>query len=336
MRFRFEPTDAQVAELEAQLARLREPAVALEILRPTLAEGRGFDPTAVVCVLQRAHSDRFVLRVHLQSAGGEARDYALKVYADDFGRHVWAYAQTLAQHIGSNHNGVCLPIRYVACERALIFPWVEGEAVTKIVDERKLELLSQAARLAADLHRLSIVPEPVTTARTLADQARFQCNCLPERWPEAVPVVEPVLAAIEDALPTLDPAAPAPVHGDLAAGQFVWTGDRLVLLDLDMFAYTDPAYDAGHFLGQLERRYVSDPALPGHAERWLACFRDAYLTAMPHVSPRNIAFYQGLTLARKMYTVYRRQLPDWPRLVPRLAARAQAALEAVVSPGRVS
>ena len=329
MRFRFEPTALQVAALDAQKVRVQEPAFALEILRPNLPAG--VDPTSVVCTLQRAHSDRFVTRVQLRLEAGETRAFALKVYADDFGRQVWAYAQTLAQHNGSNHNGVCLPIRYVARQRALIFPWVDGVFLGKIVDERKLELLAQAARLAADLHRLPIAPEPVTAAQTLTEQARSQVNGLRERWPDAGPLVEPVLAAMTDALSTLDPADPAPVHGDLAAGQFLWTGDRLVLLDLDMFGYTDPAYDAGHFLGQLERRCVSDPALPAHADRWLDCFRDAYLAAMPQVSPRNIAFYQGLTLARKMYTVCRKQLPDWPRLVPRLAARALAALEAVMS-----
>ena len=44
---------------------------------------------------------------------------------------------------------------------------------------------------------------------------------------------------------------------------------RLVLLDLDMFGYSDPAYDAGHFLAQLERRCLLDLTVRAHARERL-------------------------------------------------------------------
>src|SRR5207247_10125865 len=103
----------------------------------------------------------------------------------------------------------------------------------------------------------------------------------------------------------------------MASGQFLWTGDRLVLLDLDMFGYTDPAYDAGHFLAQLARRYLWDRTLPAHADQWLASFRDAYLAAMRRVSPRNVAFYESVTFVPKIYTICRRRMPDRAELVAR-------------------
>ena len=73
-------------------------------------------------------------------------------------------------------------------------------------------------------------------------------------------------------------------------------------------------------------------ALPAHACQWLTCFREAYLAAMPRVSSRNVSFYRGLTLIRKIYTVCRRQPAEWPQLIPKLAVRARAALEEVASP----
>ena len=105
-----------------------------------------------------------------------------------------------------------------------------------------------------------------------------------------------------------------------------------MLIDLDMFGYTDPAYDAGHFLAQLERRCLCHPALLAHADEWVACFRDAYLAVMPQVSPCNVAFYRGLTLVWKIYNVCRRQPAEWRRLVPQFALRARAALDELVSP----
>jgi len=111
----------------------------------------------------------------------------------------------------------------------------------------------------------------------------------------------------------------------------VWTGERLVLLDLDTHGVADPAYDVGHFLGQLERRCTLDSSLPEHSRRWLAAFRDAYPAEAIGLSWRNVAFYQGVTLVRKMFTLSRRDPIAGPRLAARLARPAQAAFEAAGS-----
>ncbi len=330
MRFRFKPTSEQRSSLRAQLARLQQPEVALEILGSVLP--LDFKPASVLCTPRSVHSDRFVMQTQVRSEAGEERAYALKVYSDDFGEQVWAHAQTLARHCQPNQGGLCLPSRYIPPLRMLIFPWVDGPFLSEIVDGRKLELLRQAARLAADLHRLAIVPEKLTTAQMLVDETRARCERLRHRWPQTAQMVEPLLADLQEAAACLDPAQPAPVHGDMAAGQFLCTGDRLVLLDLDMFGYTDPAYDAGHFLAQLERRCLLDPTVRAHRGQWLACFRDAYLAAMPKVSPRNVSFYRGLTLIRKIYTVCRRQPTEGPKLVAQLAAQAGTALRETAVP----
>src|SRR5437667_2696528 len=166
----------------------------------------------------------------------------------------------------------------------------------------------------------------------LFDETRARSDRLLLRWPENRAIIEPLMAALLEALPLLDRAEPAPVHGDMAARQFLWTGDRLALLDLDMFGYTDPAYDVGHFMAQVERRCLVDPTVQAQAARWLAALRDAYLEAMPEVSSRNISFYRGLTLIRKIYTICRRQPAESARIVPLLADHARAALQAVASP----
>jgi tRNA A-37 threonylcarbamoyl transferase component Bud32 len=330
MRFRFKPTSEQRATLREQLQRLQQPAAALDILRPVLPHD--FKSATVTCALQGAHSDRFVMRVQLSSDTGEERAYALKVYSDDFGDQVWTHAQALAAHSLRTQDGLCLPSHYIRHERMLIFPWVSGPFLSEIVDDRKPELLRRAARLAVNLHRLNVVPEELTTAERIVDETRARCDRLSKRWPQASEIIEPLMFALQEALPFLDPVEPAPVHGDMAAGQFLWTGERLVLLDLDMFGYTDPAYDVGHFLAQLERRCLVDPTVRAHAGEWLAAFRDAYLAARPKVSPRNISFYRGLTLIRKIYTICRREPVAWPRLVPQFAEHARAALQEVTAP----
>jgi len=327
MRFRFKPIAAQRAALRARLAALDQPAHLVELLRPSLSAG--FEPCGATANLVSAHADRFVVRALVRSTRGEERTYALKAYSDDFGSRVWAHAGSLAPHVDPDRDGPALPTRYIPDERLLVFPWIEGAFLSDVSDEQQPELLRRAARLAADLHRLAIVPEQPTGVDVVVADTRGRCDRMRRRWPATAALVEPLMAIVEEAATCLDPTAPALVHGDLATGQFLWTGARLVLLDLDMFGYTDPAYDAGHFLAQLERRCLREGVEPTVAGQWLAAFRDAYLEAMPppRVSPRNLWFYHGITLVRKIYTLHRKQPPGWERLVVHLIAQARTALQ---------
>lgn len=327
MRIRFKASPEQRAALRAQLARLLRPSAALAVLDGMLPDE--FDPGDVDVAPQSSHPDRFVVRVDIRSVTGERRAYALKAYSDDFAGHVWQYCQALAQHHRPNHRALCLPLRHIAHERMLVFPWIEGEFLSDVLDARKPERLREAARLAAELHRLPVVPERATTAQMFVEGTLARCERLTMMWPEARPIVQPLADALQQAAANLDRADLGPVHGDLAPGQFLVAGDRLVLLDFDMFGYADPAYDVGHFLAQLERRAVVDLTVRALTSEWFKVFRDAYLTEMPNVSPRNVAFYRGLTLISKMYTVCRRDSQSWREPVRQLAQRAHAAFDAV-------
>ncbi|HVH66870.1 MAG TPA: aminoglycoside phosphotransferase family protein [Gemmatimonadales bacterium] len=330
MRLEFKASREQRASLRAQRARLEQPTAALAVLGPTLPAD---DPAeAVACGVQSVHPDRFVLRARVRTRRGQWRSYALKAYADDFCAGVWAHAQALAACREMAPGDLCLPIRYVARERLLVFPWVDGRCLSDVVEDAAPELFRRAARLTASLHRLALAPEPATTPEQLVALVGARCERLRRRCPEGAPVMEPLVSALAHAASALDPAEPALVHGDLWAGHFLWSGEQLVLLDLDAFGYTDPAYDVGHFLAQAEREALVDPARAARADLLRSCFLDAYRTAMPTVSSRNIAFYRALTLTRKIPTLRRIEPARWPGLAAKLAGRARAALEEMATP----
>jgi len=328
MRTRFKPSPEQRAGLRAQLARVQQPEVAYELIQPVLPED--FIPTDVQVLPESVHPDRFVVRAEAHS-GSQSRAFALKGYADDFVTTVWAYSRSLAQVHRPNHRALSLPLHYNPAERILVSAWVSGPFLSDILDERKPDLLREAARLAAEVHRLPLTPERLTTAEKLVAEVLARCERMRAKWPEAAAIVEPVLPLLQQAAAGLERAEPMLVHGDLSPGQYVWTGERLVLLDLDSFGYTDPAYDVGHFLAQVERRSIVDLNVRPLTRAWLDCFEDAYRESMPRVSPRNIAFYRGLTLVSKMYTIRRREPTYWQGPLSLLAVHAQAAFEQVVN-----
>jgi aminoglycoside phosphotransferase (APT) family kinase protein len=138
------------------------------------------------------------------------------------------------------------------------------------------------------------------------------------------------MAALQEALPRLDPAPPVLVHGDLKPENCLWNGRHVTLIDLDSFCYTDPAYDAGRFLGMLHRQCLPHPALMARVPEMFATFRAAFLTVAPAVSGRNVSFYYALSFARRIYNdlVYQRVPADWPRVVASCAHHARSALRA--------
>src|ERR1044071_77168 len=211
MRFRFKPTSEQRIALRGQMVRLQQPETLREAMGAVLPPD--FKPTQVMGTLQSVHPDRFVMRVQLRSESVPERAYALKVYSDDFVERVWAYSQTLVEQYRPGLSGICLPFQCLAQERALVSPWVDGEFLTDVVDGRRVELMQAAARVAADLHRVAIVPEELTTAQMLVEETRARCGRLCDRWPETTRLIEPLLAVLEEDWGMLDPAVPAPVHG---------------------------------------------------------------------------------------------------------------------------
>src|SRR2546429_3636972 len=275
MRFHFDPTPEQRAALEVQLVRLQQPVATLELLDPILPAG--FAPAAAACTLQSVHSDRFVVQARVRSSGGDERVYALKTYSADSGERVWTHARQLAERLPPRPHRPCLPIQYIPQERVMIFDWVEGRSLSKIVDGGKLELLRHAAVVAADVHRVPIVPERPTTPQMLVDETRARCDNLRPVWPATADLVKPLLAQLQAAVPHLDSADLAPIHGDMAAGQVLLTRDRLLPLAWDMFGFADPADDGRPFRGRLERPLTPPSTLPPHARPLPGCFQDAQL-----------------------------------------------------------
>ena len=328
----FKPTDAQRAALRAQSERLRQPEAMLELLRSGLPDG--CRPHSVVsCALQSTHPDRAVLRAETRLPSGTEQAYAVKIHGDDIAERVWSFTRAMAgSDGGDDRDGACVPIGFVPSERALISPWIDGALLSEVLDSRTAGLLHRAAVVAAELHQLPTVPEPPTTIATLLDETRARCDRLRTRWPGALEHAEPLLEELWAVAPALDHATPTPVHGDLGGAQFLWTGSRLVLFDWDRFGYTDPAFDVGHFLAQLDRIGIVDPSLQAATPQWITGFARAYMAIRPGVSRRNVEFFRAMTLVWKMHTICRVHPNAWPQLVPRLAVAAHAAVQAVATP----
>jgi Phosphotransferase enzyme family len=331
-----ETADDPRALLHQRFEQLQDPCVALEILRSYVPSC----PARVeaVCTPQqscRGHDGRdgpFVVRVDTITTTGEREAFAFKGYADDGGQRSMRFFHTMAAcpECPPDTCPVNRPLAYLPQERLLISRWARGQSVWAHLERGDTALLERVPSVLAQLYQVEARPKAATTAQTLLNKKvlRYREKAL-THWPGAIDPLKPLMVALQEALPLLDPTPPALVHGNLKPEHCFWNGRHMTLIDLDGFRYTDPAFDAGRFLGTLHWKCRHHPALMARVPEMLATFRAAFLRTVPAVSARNIAFYYALTLARLIYVdlAYLHVPADWPRIAEPYAQYALSALQ---------
>jgi hypothetical protein len=276
--------------------------------------------------------DRFIVRVDTATTTGQCEAFVFKGYADDRGQeimHVF-HAMVICPECPPDTCPVSRPLAYIPQERVLISRWVHGRTVWALIKRGYSDVLARFPSVLTHLYKSEVRSKVATTPQTIVDDVLWRCATVCQRRPAAAETVQPLMAALQEALPLLDPTPPTLVHGDLKPEHCLWNVRHVTLIDLDSVCYTDPAYDAGRFLGILHWQCLHHPALMPYVPQMLATFRAAFLTVAPAVSARNIAFYYALTFARKIYKdlVFPQMPADWLRVVQSYAHYAMSALRA--------
>lgn len=140
-----------------------------------------------------------------------------------------------------------------------------------------------ARRIAALAHKLHCTPISTRKRHTLADELGILRDRLPQvsrLHPQWQPRIEWVLAQCES-LAGRYPVAlnlTTGIHRDFYSDQVLVEGDRLWLVDLDLFCQGHPALDIGNFIAHLieqSLRQFHDPLALADREEAL---REAYVT----------------------------------------------------------
>ena len=335
-----EPPVTSRVTLYRRFERLQDPSEALKILRCYLPSC----PARVqaVCTPQKYYrrddgrEDRFIVRVDTATTTGQRDAFVFKGYADDRGQQIMHafHAMAPCPECPPDTCPVSRPLAYVPQERLLISRWTPGPTVWAHLERGDTAVLARIPSALTHLYRAPVRPEATTSAWTLLDEALRRCAMVCTRWPAATTTLHPLMAALQEGLPFLDPTPAALVHGDLKPEHCLWNGRHVTLIDLDSFCYTDPAYDAGRLLARVHRQCLHHPALMPRVQQILATFRTTFLSAVPTVSARNIAFYYALQYAREicrdLCSVQVRE--DWPRVIASYAHYAMSALQTDVWP----
>ena len=178
---------------------------------------------------------------------------------------------------------------------------VEGRVATDLLATPAGPALARRVAAAAfKLHQAGIAPE-----KTHGPAAEL---AILERVIAEARRARPGLAAgcdrLLDGCRRLAGALAGPVtaiHRDFYADQIIVDGERLVLLDFDLYCEGHAGLDLGNFAGHLVEHGLREPAHAPRLAAAAAALEDEYVRLAGKAVRRSIRAYTALTLARHVY-----------------------------------
>jgi hypothetical protein len=178
--------------------------------------------------------------------------------------------------------------------------WVPGEVATALLAE-DVGLAERIAGAIAKLHQAGI---PAHKRHTPDDELRILQERLPRvlhSYPQWQERIEQVLQASATLAETLPPATTTGIHRDFYPDQVLVRGDRLYLLDFDLYCQGDPALDIGNFIAHLGEQSLRQFGHPDAFAKQETALIEAFCQMNGAVSWDAIAIYKTLTLVRHIY-----------------------------------
>jgi len=166
--------------------------------------------------------------------------------------------------------------------------------------------LAVARRLAEAAHKLHVADVPARREHTVADELRIlheRLDALPAQRPDlGVGRGGHPLGRLLAACDRLAATVPAPhscgIHRDFYPDQVLVAGERLYLLDFDLYSRGDPALDIGNCIGHITEQAVRTRGDPRALADREAALEDRFVALTGERTRPALRAYVLLTLAR--------------------------------------
>lgn len=201
-------------------------------------------------------------------------------------------------------DGICVP------EPAGVVPelrmWLQrkvpGQAATDLLTTPAGEDL--ARRIAEAAHKVHSSGVPTKRSHTMRDELRILHERLTEvalakpRWTGRI---ERLLAACDRLGAATPEPEPRGIHRDFYADQVLVDGERIYLLDFDLYCAGDPALDIGNFLGHIKEQSLRATGDPGSLAHLEAAMEERFVELSGEAARSAVHSYAALTLARHVH-----------------------------------
>ncbi len=165
-----------------------------------------------------------------------------------------------------------------------------------------IALARKIAELSHELHARGVAPR--RPPHTMEDELRILRERLPlvsERKPEWRGRIDRILSACGKLGESLPEPERAPIHRDYYADQILVDGDRLRLLDLDLYCEGDPGLDVGNFTAHMTEYALRELGSPDALRKEENSLVERFVELSGEKARRAVRVYESLTLARHIH-----------------------------------
>jgi hypothetical protein len=328
MRIQVFPLDVDFP----QLVRLADPVYAGDVLKPFWAGG-ACDPDQgaqiSITPIRYRPGQRHVLRYDCGERPRSSGTIYAKIYNDPK-RAVETYqAASWANDWFARHvDGVSSvePLAYLPDDGLVLYPQVSGVPVSRLLRHPGRDVsrfLGLAGVALRSLHGTDDIPHDDLKDRELSDEIDTITSAskhLTALLPETRGEIMQALLIASDLHNQLPQEAPTFGHSDFKSDHLLAGPDGLTIIDFDTSSLTDPAFDVGKFLADLDWWHIlyGRPCLQeAHMQ-----FLGAYSTGVPEARIRRARLYEALVLMRiavRRVPIFSRK---WSELTKRLISHA--------------
>ena len=223
-----------------------------------------------------------------------------KTYYDDQGARTWQVMRQL-RAARDPRNGLLItpqPLAYDAGHRLL---WQEGLPGKILADGvPSLALFAATGAALASLHKTTIIGARQLTTRDMAPGLHTVASMLAATCPGLADAVAPVFSRAADKAQALPADVTATLHGDCHAQNFLVSGDRIALIDLDNVMVGPPLHDVGSFIAALLHRACLDRTPLADMWPFINAFLVSYRAAVTWpVGGDDVAWYTAAALLQE-------------------------------------
>jgi tRNA A-37 threonylcarbamoyl transferase component Bud32 len=244
---------------------------------------------------------RAILRLTVGAAdssnrGSSERQFYAKIYRDvDQGRRAHRAQCELHEQATAvgKHLVVAKPIVYSDGLRTLVTEAIPGTSLSKIIGRGNgsIGAVQSAARAIAEFHQLDVVAPQRSHAEDMARLRAAQgvlASARPELADEVSVIVEAVALGLECAPTSL-------IHGDLKPVHILIDGDRVGLIDFDLYGAADPIVDIAHLIGFLRKPQQRARSRRAETEDVGQVFVDEYFRHVPDSWRARLPLHHAMT-----------------------------------------
>jgi hypothetical protein len=278
---------------------------------------------AKTTLLRHKLGRRALLAYHLETDAGEQIVLG-KIRAKGTDYKSYNYQKALWENgfHGDSEDGLSVPepLGIIEPWRMWLQRWVPGQPATNVLSTQP-GLPEKIATLAHKLHTHSV---PTNKTHTITDELQILGDCLrdfAQQQPQWQGKIQGFITQSERLGQVLasQPLPITTIHRDFYPDQILVDGDRLWLVDLDLYCQGDPAVDLGNFIAHMTeqslRAWGNADAMAGQEQALKAAFL-AKQTQINFELSKAIDIYTNLTLLRHIAISWR--IPERRSNIPAL------------------